>query len=182
MKLLFDFFPILLFFLCFKLFGIYTATTVTIIASILQVVICWVKNKQIDLSYKITLGFVIFLGGATLLFHNPVFIKWKPTVVYWVSAAAIVISYLWKRVNLLQKLMEKNVTLSKLTWNRLNLSWTLFLFFMGAVNLYVAYAFNTETWVNFKFFGGLGLTALFVLIQALYLSRYANFTFGETRQ
>ena len=87
MKLLFDFFPIVLFFIFFKWMGIYTATAVTIFASFLQVLFCWLKNRRVDNVYKITLVFVVVLGSATLLFHNPMFIKWKPTVVYWLSAA-----------------------------------------------------------------------------------------------
>lgn len=182
MKLLFDFFPIVLFFVFFKVSGIYTATAITMAASVLQVLICWLKNKRVDNVYKLTLGFVVILGGATLFFHEPVFIKWKPTVVYWISAFALVVGHWLGKVNLLQKLMEKNMTLSPLIWNRLSLSWASFLFLMGFLNLYIAYSYDTDTWVNFKFFGGLGLTALFVVIQAIYLSRYAHFTFGDTQR
>ena len=182
MKLLFDFFPIVLFFIFFKLSGIYTATVVTIFASIAQVLICWIKNKRVDNVYKITLAFVVVLGSATLFFHNPVFIKWKPTVVYWVSGFALIISHFLGKTNLLYKLMSKNITLPSSIWNRLSMSWAIFLLIMGVMNLYVAYSYDTNTWVNFKFFGGLGLTALFVLVQAVYLSRNAQFTFGDTQQ
>lgn len=182
MKLLFDFFPIVLFFLFFKLFGIYTATMVTMVASILQVLICWLKNRRVDTVYQLTFIFVVVLGSATLFFHNPVFIKWKPTVVYWISAGALMINYWMGKTNLLQKLMGKTMTLPTLAWNRLSFSWATFLFLMGMANLYVAYFYTTDIWVNFKFFGGLGLTIVFVLIQAIYLSRYAHFTFGDTQQ
>jgi intracellular septation protein len=186
MKLLFDFFPIVLFFIFFKLSGIYVATTITIIASVLQVLICWIKDKKVENTYKITLAFVVVLGGATLLFHNPVFIKWKPTVVYWVSAIALIVSHIFSKKsgehNLMKRLMGKNMMLPMLIWTRINFSWALFLFLMGSMNLYIAYYYDTDTWVNFKFFGGLGLTALFVFIQAIYLSRYAHFTFGDTKR
>ncbi len=182
MKLLFDFFPIVLFFVFFKWMGIYTATIVTILASILQVLICWLKNRRVDNVYKLTLVFVVVLGGATLFFHDPMFIKWKPTVVYWLSASALLFNRFFGRSNYLEKLLGKNMQLSLQAWNYLSLSWTVFLFIMGVANLYIAYSFDTDTWVNFKFFGGLGLTAVFVLIQAIYLSRYAHFTFGDTQR
>lgn len=182
MKLLFDFFPIVLFFVFFKLSGIYVATMITMVASALQVLLCWLKNRRVDTVYKVTLAFVLVLGSATLFFHNPVFIKWKPTVVYWVSALALIMSHILGKKNLLERLMEKNITLSLAVWNRLSFSWAIFLFFMGVGNLYIAYIYDTNTWVNFKFFGGLGLTAVFVLIQAVYLSRNAHFTFGDTQQ
>ncbi len=182
MKLLFDFFPILLFFIFFKMSGIYTATVVTILASIAQVLVCWFKTRKIEAVYKWTLVFVVILGGATLLFHDPLFIKWKPTVVYWISAGALLFNRFFGQSNCLQKLMGKNMQLSSHSWNLLSLSWAVFLFFMGIANLYIAYSFDTDTWVNFKFFGGLGLTAIFVLVQAIYLSRYAHFNFGDTQR
>ncbi len=182
MKLLFDFFPIVLFFLFFKLSGIYVATAVTIAASVLQVLICWIKDKHVENTYKVTLAFVVVLGSATLFLHDPLFIKWKPTVVYWISAMALIISHFCGKSNLLQKLMGKNIELPSLVWSRISFSWAFFLFLMGIINLYIAYSYDTNTWVNFKFFGGLGLTALFVLFQAIYLSRYAHFTFGDTKR
>jgi len=181
MKLLFDFFPILLFFVFFKFYGIYTATLIMMAASLIQVAVYWLKNRRIDPMQGITLLFVLFLGGATLLFHNPMFIKWKPTVVYWVFAAALLSASLWGKTTLLQKLMGKNVILPVSIWSRLNLGWIVFFTLMGAVNIYVAYHFDTDTWVNFKLFGGFGLTLLFAFGQAAYLFRHARFTFGETQ-
>lgn len=182
MKLLFDFFPIVLFFVFFKFSGIYTATIVSIVAVVIQVAIVWIKNRRVDTSYKITLFCMLILGGSTLFFHNPLFIKLKPTIIYWISAIVLIISSSIGKSNLVEKLMGKNIVLSPLIWKRMNFSWAGFLLLMGTANLYVAYSYNTDIWVNFKFFGGLGLTVLFVLIQAVYLSRCAHFTFGDTQR
>jgi intracellular septation protein len=108
------------------------------------------------------------------------FIKWKPTVVYWISACALLYNRFFSQSNCLQKLMGKNIQLPSHAWSYLSLSWAAFLSLMGVANLYIAYSYDTNTWVNFKFFGGLGLTAVFVVIQAIYLSRCAQFTFGDT--
>jgi intracellular septation protein len=104
------------------------------------------------------------------------FIKLKPTGIYWLSALVFFGSNYIGKKPLIQKMMEANVTLSKKIWYRLNIAWTWFFVLMGAVNLYVAYHFNTNAWVNFKLFGGVGFTVLFVLIQAFYLTRHMDET------
>lgn len=172
MKFLFDFFPIVLFFIVFKLFDIYTATAVAMVASISQVLIYRIKFQRYEKMHVISLAIIMLLGGATLFFHNPWFIKWKPTGIYWLSALVFLGSSFIGSKPLIQKMMEVNVTLTTKVWHRLNAAWSLFFIIMGALNLYVAYYYDTNTWVNFKLFGGVGFTFFFVLIQAFYLTKH----------
>lgn len=174
MKLLFDFFPIVLFFIVYKTCDIYTATAVAMAASISQVVFYRLKFQHYDKLHLISLAIIVFLGGATLFFHNPLFIKWKPTGIYWLSALVFFGSSFIGSKPLIQKMMEANVQLSRKIWHRLNVAWSLFFIVMGGLNLYVAYYYNTDAWVNFKLFGGVGLTLLFVLIQAFYLTKHMD--------
>ena len=172
MKLLFDFFPILLFFICYKLFGIYYATAVAMIASVFQVVFFRIKHQHFEKMHVISLVLILVLGGATLFLHDPWFIKWKPTGVYWLTAIVLLGSRLFSSKTLTQKMMENNINLPLPIWHRLNYAWVSFFIFMGILNLYVATHYSTDTWVNFKLFGGVGITFTFVLLQALYLSRH----------
>ncbi|MEE9452406.1 MAG: septation protein A [Gammaproteobacteria bacterium] len=171
MKFLFDFFPILVFFVAFKMYDIYTATAMTIAASVIQLGIYWLQHQRFEKMHVITLGVIVVLGGATLLLHDEVFIKWKPTVVNWAFALALIVSHFTAKP-LMRRMMEKSIDLSPSIWNRLNISWVFFFILMGSANLYVAYHFDTNAWVNFKLFGVLGLTIIFIILQALYLSRH----------
>lgn len=171
MKLLVDFFPILLFFIGYKFFGIYQATMIAIVASFVQIIFYRLKYQRFETMHVISFISIVVLGSATLFFHNPVFIKWKPTGIYWITALVFLGSSLLQSKPLIQKMMEANVVLPANIWLRLNYAWALFFLIMGAINLYVAYYYTTETWVNFKLFGGTGLTLVFVLLQASYLTR-----------
>lgn len=177
MKLLFDFFPILLFFVTFKLFhdptqGILAATAVAIGASIVQVAWAWFRQRRVEPMHLVTLALIVVLGGATLLLHNEMFIKWKPTAVNWVFALVFLASQVIGEKPLVRRVMEKSVQLPDPVWTRLNLSWVAFFVVSGLLNLYVVYNFDTNTWVNFKLFGLMGLTLLFVLAQGAYLMRH----------
>ncbi|MBI5447550.1 MAG: septation protein A [Gammaproteobacteria bacterium] len=172
MKVLFEFLPILLFFLVYKIAGIYWATSTAIVASLCQFALHWFKRKQIDTLQLITVLCIVLLGGATLSLHNELFIKWKPTAINWTFGLVFLASSVFGKKTLAQRLMESNVKLPHPIWHRLNLSWVLFFVFTGAANLYVVYHFSTEVWVNFKLFGLLGLTLLFVLAQSLYLMKH----------
>ncbi|GGI80649.1 septation protein A [Legionella impletisoli] len=174
MKLLFDFFPILVFFICYKLFGIYVATAVAMVASLIQVLFYRIKMQKYEKMHLISLGLILILGGATLFFHNPWFIKWKPTVLYWLASLVFIGSSFIGKKTLIQKMMDGNITLPTKIWSRLNIAWALFFLIMGALNLYIAYSFDTNIWVNFKLFGGAGLTLLFILLQAIYLARHVE--------
>lgn len=172
MKLLLDFFPIILFFVAFKFAGIYVATAVAIVATIAQ--IAWLRHStgKVEPMQWASLGVIVVFGGATIALQNETFIKWKPTVLYWLMGATLAAGQLFFRKNLLKSLMGSQLELPDAAWRVTNWSWIAFFALMGVINLWVAYTFDTNTWVNFKLFGGLGLMVLFVVGQALYLGRY----------
>ncbi|NCT57530.1 MAG: septation protein A [Legionella sp.] len=174
MKLLFDFFPILIFFLCYKWFDIYTATAAAMVLSVIQVIFFRLKYQRYEKLHLISLVLICVLGGATLIFHDPWFIKWKPTVIYWLSALVFFGSVFIGKKPVIQKIMEHNIFLPVQIWRRLSYAWTVFFLAMGFTNLYIAYHFDTPTWVNFKLFGGAGFTFVFVLFQALYLAKHVK--------
>jgi intracellular septation protein len=174
MKLLFDLFPVLIFFVAFKLFGIFAATAAAIGASFAQIGWLLLRRRKIDTMLWVSLGVITIFGGATLLFGNPTFIKWKPTVLYWLFASILAIAALVFRKNLVRSVMEKQVSLPEEVWTRLLASWIGFFAAMGALNLYVAYNYSLDAWVNFKLFGGMGLMLVFVLLQALMLARHVH--------
>lgn len=172
MKFLFDFFPIALFFIAYKMGDIYLATITAIVATVIQVLWSRYKTGRFEKLPLITLGTLVVLGSATLFFKNELFIKWKPTVLYWVLALALIISQFIGKKPLMQRLLEQNVALPIRVWHQLNLSWALFFLAMGIANLYVVYHFDTNTWVNFKLFGTLGLTLAFIVLQGFYMAKY----------
>ena len=174
MKILFDFFPILLFFIAYKFGDIYIATMTAIAASFLQVVISRIKQGHFEKLPLVTLGVITVLGGATLLLRNEMFIKWKPTAVYWILAVAFFMSQYIGEKPLIQRAAERSITLTKEAWNRLNLSWAVFFTLMGGLNLYVVNNYDTDTWVNFKLFGTLGLTLIFIILQTIYMVRISK--------
>jgi len=174
MKLLFDFFPIVLFFIVYKCADIYTATAVAMVASVTQVAFYRLKFQHYDKMHLISLAIIVILGSATLFFHNPLFIKWKPTGIYWLPALVFFASSFIGSKPIIQKMMEANVALCDKIWFRLNSAWSVFFIIMGTLNLYVAYYYDTDAWVNFKLFGGVGFTLLFVLIQAFYLTKHMD--------
>ena len=201
MKILFDFLPILLFFGTFKYaegqkewaarfasehFGflvsggvvgtseapVLLATLVVIVATLAQISFLLARGKKIDLMLWVSFALVSVMGGATIWFHSETFIKWKPTSLYWFRAGSLLVSQTVFRKNLLHMLLGDKVDLPGAVWLRLGLAWIGFFAAMGVLNLYVAFNFETATWVNFKLFGGLGLMFAFVLAQGLYLSRH----------
>ena len=174
MKLLFDFFPVLLFFIAYKADGIYTATAVAIAATIVQLGVYWYKFRRFETMHLVTLALLIVFGSATLLLHDETFIKWKPTVVNWLFAMAFVGSHLVGKEPLIQRIMASSLVLPTAIWLRLNVGWTLFFVAMGAINLIVVYNFDTDTWVNFKLFGNFGLTIVFIIGQSFFIARYVR--------
>lgn len=201
MKLLFDFLPVILFFGMFKYadankdwaaatatehFGflvsggvarpeiapILLATVVVVLATAAQVGWLLARRRKVDTMLWVSLALVTLLGGMTIWFHSETFIKWKPSVLYWVMGSALWISQTFLKKNLLQLMMGAQVSLPAQVWQRLNFAWIAFFALMGLLNLYVAYSFPTAVWVNFKLFGGLGLMLLFMVAQGLYLSRH----------
>ena len=172
MKFLFDLFPVILFFVAFKFAGIYWATAVAIAATVLQVGYVLVRGRKVSNMQWAGLVIIGLFGGATLLLHDETFIKWKPTVLYWLFGAILLVSDLAFGKNLIRAMMGTQLTLPAPVWRKLNASWAAFFVIMGAANLYVAFHFPTETWVNFKLFGGTGLMVAFIVIQGLVLSRH----------
>ncbi len=172
MKFLFDMFPVILFFVVFKFYGIYEATAVAIAATFVQIGWVWFKHRKVEPMLWVSLGVIVVFGGATLLLQNETFIKWKPTVLYWLFAAALGIGMLVFKKNLIRAMMEKQVTLPEPVWGKLLLSWIAFFSVMGILNLYVAYNYSTDAWVNFKLFGGMGLMLVFVFGQAIMLAKH----------
>lgn len=172
MKFLFDLFPVILFFIAFKIAGIYAATVVAIVATFAQIGWVWFKHRKVDTMLWVSLGIVTVFGGMTLIFHDETFIKWKPTVLYWAFATALAGSALFLKKNLIRSLLVEQMTLPDRVWNKLNTSWIAFFAFMGVLNLAVAYNFSTDDWVNFKLFGGMGLMLVFVLVQGLLLAKH----------
>jgi intracellular septation protein len=172
MKLLIDFFPIVLFFIAFKWQGIYVATATAIVATVVQLI--WLRRRQghIEPLQWTSLVVIVVFGGATLLLHNETFIKWKPSVLYWVMALALWGGQVFFKRNGIQLLMGAQVSLPPLIWQRLLHAWAVFFVLMGVLNLWVAYRFDTDTWVNFKLFGGMGLMLVFVVLQAIYMGRH----------
>jgi intracellular septation protein len=197
MKLLFDLFPVILFFAAFKyseknpelaadwigaLLGsatvdvkiapILLATVVVIVATIVQ--IAWVRFRhgKVDKMLWVSLVLVVVFGGMTLAFQNEAFIKWKPTILYWVFAVSMGFSAVVLKKNAIKAMLGEQLTLPEPVWGKVNLAWIAFFVAMGALNLFVAFNFSTDAWVNFKLFGGMGLMFAFVLGQGMMLSKY----------
>ena len=197
MKILFDIFPVLLFFVVFKLSGVYPATAATIAATIMQVQqgatfttatmlataaaiaatimqVAWVKwrHGKVDTTLWVSLCIIVVFGGATLLTHNENFIKWKPTVLYWFFASAILFSRAFLDKNLMRMLLPGKIDLPDNVWQKLNYAWSAFFAVLGVLNLYVAFNFSMDTWVDFKLFGTTGMMLVFILLQAAFLSKH----------
>jgi intracellular septation protein len=130
------------------------------------------KTGKVEPMQWVSLGVIVLFGGATIIAHNETFIKWKPTVLYWLMGGALLVGQLIFKKNLLKSLMGAQMELPDVAWRLMNWSWTGFFAVMGVINLWVAFNFDTDTWVNFKLFGGLGLMAVFVVGQALFLGKY----------
>ena len=201
MKILFDFLPIVLFFGMFKYAAANTAwsaqtatdwlgfmvsggvvgaaeapvllaTVVVILATLAQILWLVARGRKIDTMLWVSLGLVTMLGGATIYFHSESFIKWKPTVLYWVMGGALLVGQLVFGKNGIQKLMGAQMSLPDAVWRKVNYSWMVFFAVMGVLNLWVAFNFSTDTWVSFKLFGGMGLMIAFIVAQGLMLAKY----------
>ncbi len=199
MKLLFDLFPVILFFATFKyaekspelaaswmgsllgfvpddikLAPILLATIVVIAATVAQIIWVHFRHGKVDKMLWISLVLVVVFGGMTLAFQNEAFIKWKPTILYWVFASSMAFSALILKKNPIKAMLGEQLTLPEPIWGKLNLAWIGFFLVMGVLNLFIAFNFSTDTWVNFKLFGGMGLMLVFVLGQGMLLSKYVE--------
>jgi intracellular septation protein len=172
MTLVFDIFPLLLFFLAYKFFGIYVATAVAITGSLIQVTYQRLRYKRFEIMQLITFFIILIFGGATLLMHEEIYIKWKPTILYWLLALICLATSLIGKKPLYQRIMEANIKLPATIWQRLNFAWAIFFLLLGSANLYVVYHYPTNIWVNFKIFGTLGLSLLFGIAQTFYITKF----------
>ena len=195
MKLLLDFLPIVIFFIVYKFApetidaispflnadqiqqlsdmpAMVLATAVLIPATMLQILYTKISTGKVETMHLVTLALVVTMGGATVILQDKTFIQWKPTVVNWLFAAAIFGSRYIGNKTILERMMGQNLTLPANAWNNLNYAWVAFFAFSGTANLYVAYNFSEDVWVNFKLFGLLGLTILFIIAQSFYLYRF----------
>jgi len=182
--MIYDFIPVLLFFFAFKFYGIYAATVVGIVATLLQVIVTRWKKGIFDKQQLLTLIIFIIFGGMTLYFHNPIFVKWKPTILFWIFGSAFLLSHFFGKKPLIQRMLESvleskqalpsHMIIPAVFWKKLNIAWGGFFIALGLTNILVAYYFSTDAWVNFKLYGTMGLLLLFSFIQAVWLSRYLS--------
>ena len=201
MKQFFDFFPVALFYATFQIANHYKeqaaqkasewlgfmvsggavgpaeaptvlATVVVVLAIVAQIAYLLVRRKPISTILWVTLGAAVVFGGATVWFHDPLLIKWKFSVLYWLMGIGLLVSYFGFGKNTIQKLVGDNISLPAPIWARLNFAWAGFFLFIGTLNIFIAYHFSENTWYNFKLFGSFGLFLLFGIAQAVVLSRY----------
>jgi intracellular septation protein len=173
MKPFLEFFPIILFFIAYKLYDIYIATAVVIVATLIQVTTYWIMYRKVETMQWITLGLILVMGGATLYLQDEQFIKWKLSIIEWMFGGAFLASQFFGPKTFIERMMGANLELPTPIWKRLNLSWALFFTSVGFLNLYVMHQYSTDDWVSFKTFVVPGLMLVFILIQMVFLYKYA---------
>ena len=172
MKALFELLVVILFFITYVFTkNIVLATAVALVAGVIQAAFIWIKYKKLQTMQWVSLLLIVIFGGATIVFKDAHFIMWKPSILFWLLAAALLASQLLGK-NALQATMGKEITLPDAVWRKLTFAWVLVLAMMGVLNLWVAYRFTEAQWVNYKLFGSTGLLIAFVLVQTAYLSRF----------
>ncbi|WP_020482973.1 septation protein A [Methylomonas sp. MK1] len=172
MKPLLEFFPIVLFFVAYKLYDIYIATAVVIAATVVQVISYWLLYRKVETMQWITLGLILVMGGATLYLHDEQFIKWKLTIIEWLFGGAFLVSQFVGKKTFIERMMGANLELPDRIWKRLNLSWSMFFIGVGCLNLYVMANYSTDDWVSFKTFGVPGLMLIFIAVQIVFLYKF----------
>ena len=172
MKQLLDFIPVILFFITFKLYDIYIATAVVIVATIIQVIFSWFKYKKVETMQWITLGLILVMGGATLYLQDEQFIKWKLTIIEWLFGVSFLGSQFIGKKTFVERMMGASLELPQMVWKRLNLMWASFFISVGFINIYVMQNYNTDDWVTFKTFGVPGLMVIFILVQMIFIYKY----------
>lgn len=167
-----EFFPIVLFFIAYKFYGIYVATGVVIVATLFQVLFTWFKYRKVKTMQWITLLLILVLGGATIYLQDEQFIKWKLSVVEWLFGIAFIGSQYIGEKPFIERMMGEHLELPKPIWRRLNTLWGVFFLTVGCINVYVMFNFNTDQWVMFKTFGVPGLMLVFIVLQVIYLYKH----------
>lgn len=203
MKFLFDFLPVALFFAAYKLFGdmppeliqivnqipyvslsqseprdsLIFATLILLIASMIQNVLHWLVYKRFEKMHLISFAILLVFGSMTVIFKDPNFIKWKVSIFNWIFAAVLIGSLFIGKKTLIERMMSHAISVPVETWKTVTVMWALFFGLIGVLNLIVAFYYpgeNDKNWVNFKLFGIFGLTIVFMIAQAIYLSRYTT--------
>ncbi|MDC1109527.1 septation protein A [Methylophilaceae bacterium] len=174
MKFLYDLLPVILFFISYKIYDIFIATGVAIIATLLQVLYDYIKNKKIDKMLLFNGATITVLGGLTIIFQDKTFIMWKPSVLYWLFTAVLFISNYFFNKNLIKLAMGQKIELEDSYWNNLNNATGLFFIMLGFINLYVAYNYEEDTWVNFKLFGITGILFIYIIFLTIYISKVSK--------
>jgi intracellular septation protein len=174
LKFLFDFFPLILFFVAYQLADIYWATGVAMAATVAQIGYVLARGRKVSGMQWASLAIIGLFGGATLILRDEMFIKWKPTVLYWLAGVGFIGALAFGRnpVRAVIREAEPSIDVPAAVWTRLCIAWGVFFLFKGALNLWVAYTFSTPVWVKFKVFGSMGLMLAFVIAQAMWLSKY----------
>lgn len=174
--MVFDFLLVVIFFITFKMYDIYIATSVIIVGASFQVIVTRLIHGKFDKKQLIILAVLIVFGGMTLYFHDPIFIKWKPTVVFWMLGIVFFATQFFGAETLTQRIMKRSLegkaSIPKTVWKKLNLAWAVFFIVLGLVNVILAYYLSTDAWVNFKLYGVLSALILFGLAQSICLARY----------
>jgi len=182
MQLLFDFLPIIVFFAVYQIYGavvstddaMFAATIAIMVVMTIQIAVQWLRTRTVNRIMLISGVLVLVFGGITLALRDPRFMQWKVTVLNWLLAIGFLASHFFGRQTLVEKFLGEAIALPQVIWRRLNFLWVANFALIGAINLYVAYNFSQETWVDFKFYGLLGLTLLMALIQGIYISRHVT--------
>jgi intracellular septation protein len=174
MHFLFDFIPVVAFFLVYKFSDIYMATAAAMAISAMQILFLWFTQKKLEKGPCITLVALLFLGGATLIFHDESFIKWKPTVIYAVISLFIVGKRYWSKQSAAEQLMGDKVLLAAAKWRVVDQVTLCFFLAMAVLNWWVAFTFDTTTWVHFKLFGVLALTLIYCIALSCYIAKHAE--------
>ncbi|MBT4183561.1 MAG: septation protein A [Nitrosomonadales bacterium] len=174
MKFLYDLLPVILFFISFKVYDIFIATAVAIAVTLLQVFYDYFKNKKIDKMLLFNGSIITVLGGLTIILQDKTFIMWKPSVLYWLFAGILLISNLFFEKNLIKLAINQKIQLKEIYWNHLNNATGLFFIALGFINLYVAYNFKEDTWVNFKLFGITGILFIYIIFFTIYISKVSD--------
>ncbi len=172
MKFLFDLLPVILFFVGFKLYGIFAATAIAIATTLAMIIYAKIRHGKIEKMLLINGAVISVLGGITLLLQDKTYIMWKPTVLYWLLAAVLLVSNLFFNKNFIQQMMGKMMQAPTAIWTKLNWAWVIFLVGLGFLNLYVAFNYTEDAWVNFKLFGVTGMMFVFVILQTFALRKY----------
>lgn len=172
MQSFFEFIPLVLFFAIFKLVDIYWATFALIVTSALHIVYLYITTKKVPVKNWVIFGLIAGFGGLTIFLQDDTFLKWKVTIINLFFAIALIISDFVFKKNLIKQLMSEALELPETIWKKLNLSWAAFFTLCAVLNIYVAFNFSQEVWVNFKVFGLMALTFTFAIGSVIVLYKY----------